>query len=155
MENHVHYTPHPSAASGAKREKLHVIPYDQVPYQEITDAFIRVAEFGVKKYGTWNWSLGIPRVQVLGSLLRHAFAYLRGEDCDKETGLPHTDHIIWNAAVLVHSVHWRLEDGRRPEPHRAYKDPKPSAAPFLNLAQMGQIGQAEHEFAPVDQNLGI
>jgi hypothetical protein len=81
-------TDHPAAKSGAQREKLGTLPYDLIPYQEITDAF----------------------------------AYLRGEDRDKETGLLHTDHILWNAAVLSHNVHWNLEDGRRPEPPRDYKE---------------------------------
>lgn len=109
-------TEHPVATSGAKREKLHVAPYDLVPFQEITDAYARVAEFGAKKYGPWNWAKGLPRVQLLGSLLRHAFAYLRGEDYDRETGLLHADHILWNAAALCHNVQHCLEDGRRPDP---------------------------------------
>ena len=113
---------HPEAASGAKREKLNALPYDLIPYQEITDAFARVAEFGAIKYAPWNWSKGLARVQLLGSLLRHAFAYLRGEERDKDSGLLHTDHILWNAAVLAHNVHWSLEDGRRAEPPRAYKE---------------------------------
>lgn len=112
---------HPEAASGAKREKLNALPYDLIPYQEITDAFARVAEFGAVKYAPWNWSKGLARVQLLGSLLRHTFAYLRGEERDKDSGLLHTDHILWNAAVLAHNVHWNLEDGRRAEPPRAYK----------------------------------
>lgn len=116
------HTTHPAAKSGAQREKLDTLPYDLIPYQEITDAFARVAEFGAVKYAPWNWSKGLARVQLLGSLLRHAFAYLRGEDRDKETGLLHTDHILWNAAVLSHNVHWNLEDGRRAEPPREYKE---------------------------------
>jgi hypothetical protein len=116
---------HPVSGSGAKREKLHVLPYDLVPFQEMTDAFVRVAEFGAHKYEPWNWSKGLPRVQLLGSLLRHAWAYLRGEERDKESGLLHTDHILWNAAVLAHNVHWNLEDGRRVEPQRHYKDAAP------------------------------
>jgi hypothetical protein len=115
-------TEHPASKSGAQREKLGALPYDLIPYQEITDAFARVAEFGAVKYAPWNWSKGLARVQLLGSLLRHTFAYLRGEDRDRETGLLHTDHILWNAAVLAHNVHWNLEDGRRAEPPRDYKE---------------------------------
>ena len=114
---------HPAAASGAKREKLHVLPYDLVPFQEMTEAYVRVAEFGAKKYEPWNWSKGLSRVQILGSLLRHTFAYLRGEETDKDSGLSHTDHILWNAVALAHNVHWNLEDGRRVEPLRGYKLP--------------------------------
>ncbi len=112
---------HPSAGSGAMREKLAAIPYDLMPFQEAAEAYCRVAEFGAQKYAPWNWSKGLPRVQVLGSLLRHTWAYLRGEERDKDSGLLHTDHILWNAVALSHNVHWNLEDGRRPEPPRKYK----------------------------------
>lgn len=112
---------YPAADSGAMREKIGTAPYDLVPFQEITEAYSRVAEFGAKKYAAWNWSKGLARVQILCSLLRHSFAYLRGEDRDKDSGLLHTDHILWNAAALSHNVHWNLEDGRRGEPHRDYK----------------------------------
>lgn len=114
-------TAHPTVETGAQREKANAVPYDLVPYQEITDAFVRVADFGTKKYAPWNWSKGLPRVQLLCSLLRHAFAYLRGQDRDQETGLLHTDHILWNAVVLSHNTHWNLADGRRAEPDRDYK----------------------------------
>lgn len=109
------------APTGAKREKLNDIPYDQVPFFEIAEAYKRVAEHGVEKYGTWNWSQGLPRRQVLSSLLRHTWAYLRGEDKDPGSGLCHGDHIIWNAATLVHHIHWDIMDDRRPEPLRGYK----------------------------------
>lgn len=112
---------HPAAPSGAQREKLNDLPYDLVPFREIAEAYARVAEKGAKKYSPWNWTLGFTRIQIIGSLLRHTWAYLRGEDHDDETGLLHTDHILWNAAALSHNVHWNLEDGRRAEPDRDYK----------------------------------
>jgi hypothetical protein len=113
---------YPKSSTGAMREKLDVLNYDLIPYQEFTDAYARVAEHGAEKYEAWNWSKGLPRVQLLGSLLRHTFSYLRGEERDHRSGLLHTDHILWNAVTLVHNVHWNLEDGRRPEPTRPYKE---------------------------------
>lgn len=110
----------PANVSGAQREKLGVLPYDLVPFLEMTESYVRVAEFGAKKYSAWNWSKGLPRVQLLGSLMRHTFSYLRGEECDKDSKLKHTDHILWNAVTLVHNVHHDLEDGRRAEPERIY-----------------------------------
>lgn len=110
-----------AASSGAMREKLTFLSYDLIPYQELSEAYARVAEHGAVKYAPWNWSKGLPRVQLLGSLLRHTFAYLRGEERDKDSGLLHTDHILWNAVALSHNVHWNLEDGRRAEPERDYK----------------------------------
>ena len=111
---------YPESSTGAQREKLAEPTYDLVPYTEITEAFVRVSEVGAEKYEPWNWSKGLPRVQIISSLLRHTFAYLRGQDRDPETGLLHTDHILWNAAVLTHNVAWSLEDGRRREPEREY-----------------------------------
>lgn len=113
-----------AAESGAMREKLLALPYDLIPYQELSEAYARVAEHGAIKYAPWNWSAGLPRVQLLGSLLRHTFAYLRGEERDKASGLLHTDHILWNAVALTHNVHWGLVDGRRSEPYREYKGVK-------------------------------
>ena len=81
----------------------------------------------VSRTGCWNWSKGLSRVQILGSLLRHTFAYLRGEETDKDSGLSHTDHILWNAVALAHNVRWNLEDGRRVEPLRGYKLPADDA----------------------------
>ncbi len=109
------------ASTGAMREKLNALPYDLIPYQELSEAYARVAEFGARKYEPWNWSRGLSRVQLLCSLLRHVFAYLRGQDTDSDSGLLHTDHILWNAVALSHNVHWNLEDGRRVEPPREYK----------------------------------
>lgn len=117
----LHGPDRPVAASGAMREKLNALPYDLVPHEEMVEAYVRVAEFGAVKYAPWNWSKGLSRVQLLGSLLRHAWKYLRGEDYDPESGLLHTDHILWNAVSLSHNVRWGLEDGRRPEPPRDYK----------------------------------
>jgi hypothetical protein len=114
----------PKNVSGASREKLETLPYDLVPFQEITDSFVRVAEFGAIKYEPWNWSKGLSRVQLMGSLLRHIFAYLRGQDRDTDSGLLHTDHILWNASVLAHNAHHNLEDGRRPEGERDYSRKK-------------------------------
>jgi Domain of unknown function (DUF5664) len=111
----------PTAASGAKREKMYAMPYDLVPYQEITEAYIRAANYGANNHGAWNWTLGFPRVQIMCSLLRHTFAYIRGEDIDKKSSLSHTDHILWNAVALTHSVYHGIEDNRRPEPPRIYK----------------------------------
>lgn len=118
---------HPASSTGAQREKLLVDPYDLIPFQEFADAYVRVAEKGARKYSPWNWSKGLSRVQIIGSLLRHTFAYLRGQDYDsgpKGTGLLHTDHILWNAVALSHNVHWGLEDGRRAEPKRDYMEAK-------------------------------
>lgn len=111
---------HLTHSSGAQREKMH-LRYDLFPFEAI-EAYSRVAEFGAKKYASWNWSAGLPRMQLAASLLRHLFKYMRGEDIDPESGLTHTDHILWNAAALAHHHTHGIEDDRRPEPPRQFME---------------------------------
>jgi Domain of unknown function (DUF5664) len=111
-----------TSKSGAMREKMNDNYYDLIPFREIVDSYKRVAEFGAKKYTPWNWAKGLPRVQLIGSLLNHTWAYLRGEDKDKDSGLSHVDHILWNAVALVHNIKNAHEDGRRLEGDYQVKD---------------------------------
>ncbi len=59
-----------------------------------------VLTLGAKKYADHNWQKGMSWGTVIGSLLRHVFKFMRGEDLDPETGLPHVDHIMCNAMFL-------------------------------------------------------
>lgn len=96
----------PVAESGAQREKLGAIRYDYMPFIEVAEAYARVAEFGARKYDTDNWMKGLPTSQIFGSLMRHTWAWMRGEQYDngpKGSGLLHTDHILWNAVALVYN----------------------------------------------------
>jgi hypothetical protein len=62
----------------------------------------RVMEYGSHKYGDHNWSKYADEwgwLQLIGSALRHIFAWMRGEDFDPESGLPHTAHAMANLAM--------------------------------------------------------
>ena len=52
----------------------------------------KVMTFGAKKYGDNNWRNGLAWSRVIGALLRHVFAFIRGEDLDPESGLSHLSH---------------------------------------------------------------
>lgn len=54
----------------------------------------KVLAFGAKKYEPHNWRKGIRLSRLLAAMLRHTFAFLRGEDLDKESGLPHMAHAL-------------------------------------------------------------
>lgn len=94
----------PRHETGAMREKLDDLRYDYMPFQEIAEAYARVAAHGAEKYDVDNWTKGLPNVQIAGSLMRHLWAYLWGEDRDPDSGLLHTDHILWNAVTLTYNV---------------------------------------------------
>lgn len=52
-----------------------------------------VLAFGARKYAANNWRGGIAHSRLIGAILRHTFAIMRGEDIDPESGLPHVDHL--------------------------------------------------------------
>ena len=54
----------------------------------------KVLAFGAAKYELHNWRKGIKLSRLLSAMLRHTFAFLRGEDIDKESGLPHMAHAL-------------------------------------------------------------
>lgn len=60
----------------------------------------KVFESGLKKYPRDNWK-GLDKQRVLNALKRHLIA-LETEEIDKESGLPHIDHIACNATMLVY-----------------------------------------------------
>ncbi len=52
-------------------------------------------------YPERNWESGMDWGRVFASLNRHLWAFWRGEELDPESGLPHVEHMLWNAAALV------------------------------------------------------
>lgn len=60
-----------------------------------------VLSFGAKKYAAHNWRKGLSKSRLIAAALRHLFAYLRGEDCDPETGLPHPAHAMCCCMFLL------------------------------------------------------
>jgi hypothetical protein len=69
-----------------EKAQLHLLSVDAM--EEIG----KVLTFGAKKYDAHNWRKGFIWSRILSSLLRHIFAWMRGEDKDPETGLSHLAH---------------------------------------------------------------
>ena len=70
---------------------------------------VDVLTYGKNKYGDFNWKKGLPTTEICESLVRHLQAYLRGEDIDEESKLPHTGHILCNAMFLSYMHIYRKE----------------------------------------------
>jgi hypothetical protein len=73
---------------------LHMIP------EEAIEGMALAFGYGAQKYGEYNYRNGIDVTRLTDSLGRHTLAYLKGEDNDPESGLPHTYHILANAAMI-------------------------------------------------------
>jgi len=73
------------------------------------DELAKVLAVGAKKYEPYNWAKGIKFTRVLGAILRHTYAYLRGESVDPETGLSHVAHAMCNCMFLLHYEKMRPE----------------------------------------------
>jgi hypothetical protein len=65
---------------------------------EALSGLVDVLTFGARKYADRNWERGIAFSRVFGAVMRHLWAWWRGEDNDPETGLSHLDH----AACCIH-----------------------------------------------------
>ena len=60
-----------------------------------------VLAFGANKYAAHNWRSGIAFSRLIAALLRHVFAFIRGEDTDTESGLPHIAHAMCCCMFLL------------------------------------------------------
>ncbi|WP_439392598.1 dATP/dGTP diphosphohydrolase domain-containing protein [Bradyrhizobium sp. PMVTL-01] len=56
-----------------------------------------ILTFGAEKYGERNWEKGMSWSRPFGALMRHLWAWWRGEKNDAETGKPH----LWHASCCL------------------------------------------------------
>ena len=59
---------------------------------EALEGTAKVLTFGAKKYADRNWEKGIKYSRVFGAIMRHLWAWWKGEKLDPETGLSHLHH---------------------------------------------------------------
>lgn len=64
-----------------------------------------VLTFGAKKYAPNNWMRGMSWTKSFGCVLRHLYAFFRGELNDKESGLPHLSHAACGLMFLWYYAH--------------------------------------------------
>lgn len=80
------------------------------PRMDLLDAYAieqlaQVLTFGAQKYASHNWRKGISKSRLLAAAFRHLFAYLRGEDKDRESGLSHVAHAMCCCMFLLGLEH--------------------------------------------------
>lgn len=68
---------------------------------KIIIAIARIRMYGVNKYGSQEAWKAVEPERYKDALFRHWVAYLQGERCDHESGLPHLWHMACNLAFLI------------------------------------------------------
>lgn len=74
--------------------------YDLIPADAL-EALVLVYSRGAAKYEPRNWEKGMSWSRCFGSLMRHSWAFWRGETHDRETGCHHMAMAAWNCLALV------------------------------------------------------
>jgi len=70
-------------------------------YKSFMDEIAKVREYGVEKYGNKeDWRTTDSELHY-DACLRHIFAYIDGEEIDKESGLSHLAHAACNLMFLI------------------------------------------------------
>jgi hypothetical protein len=93
------------------QEKLR---YDLVPAYPL-EQIVKVLTFGAKKYTDRNWELGMNWTRVFAALMRHSWAWFKGEDVDKETGISHIAHAACCCMFLLEYTRTKKELDDRPK----------------------------------------
>jgi hypothetical protein len=75
----------------------------------------KVMTAGALKYGDDNWRNGLSWRRVFGALMRHAWAYWRGENLDPETGISHMAHCGCCVMFLLEYAKTHIELDDRPK----------------------------------------
>lgn len=98
--------------------------------------YMKVMTFGANKYADRNWEKGMLWSKVIGPMKRHMAALLAGEDydfdpncdgcksgnCLNHSGLLHSAHIQWNAAVITE--YYKIYPQGDDRPHAYLQRPK-------------------------------
>lgn len=77
-----------------------------------------ILTFGAVKYAPRNWEQGISWGRVFGALMRHMWAWWKGENTDPETGKSHLWHAGCCIAFLIEyeDTHPEFDDRPKPTP---------------------------------------
>lgn len=86
--------PNTGGEKGAKLARFDLIPPEAL--WALAEQYGR----GSLKYADRNWERGYKWSLSFAALMRHAWAWWRGEDIDPETGASHMSAVAWHALAL-------------------------------------------------------
>ena len=85
--------------------------FDLIPSKPL-ELLAEVYTIGAKKYSDRNWEKGIQWGRIFAAMMRHAWAYWRGEKLDPVDGQHHLASVAWGAFALMEfeTTHPELDD---------------------------------------------
>ena len=89
------------------------LPYHLLP-PELMEGIAAVLQFGAAKYAPRNWEQGMAWSRPFSALMRHMWAWWRGEKADPETGMSHLWHAGCCLAFLIAYEQRRIGSDDRP-----------------------------------------
>lgn len=99
---------------GGYKDDAGKLRFDLIPAAAL-EALAEVYTVGAAKYEDRNWERGMRWGRVFAAVMRHLWAWWRGEDADPETGLSHLAHAAWGCLALIEygRTHRELDDRPR------------------------------------------
>lgn len=85
----------PFVKADSEKNPLHLLPMGAL------ESVGHVLAFGARKYAPGRWRLIDRRSRYFSAMLRHLFAWWRGQDIDEESGLSHLSHAACCALFLL------------------------------------------------------
>lgn len=74
--------------------------YDLIP-PEALEILAALYATGAKKYDARNWEKGMDWSRCYAAMMRHAWAWMRGENYDRQDGQHHMASVAWYAFTLL------------------------------------------------------
>lgn len=103
--------------------------YDLIP-PEALEELVAVYSFGAAKYEQDQWRKGMEWRRVFAAIMRHTWAWMRGEDRDSESGLPHLAHAAWGCFTLMSYAKTGAGQDDRPRLDKVPQEAKNKHVPF-------------------------
>lgn len=105
--------------SEGRKDDMGKLRYDLIPAYPL-ERLAEVYTIGAHKYADRNWELGLKYGRVFAAMMRHAWAWWRGEEFDPIDCQHHLASVAWCAfALMEYRRTGKGEDDRPISPRQA------------------------------------
>ena len=107
----IEYTPPRIESVEGRKNDTGKLRFDLIPVRPL-EKVAEVYTIGATKYDDNNWRKGLKWGRVFAAMMRHAWAWMRGETHDPVDGQHHLASVVWCALTLMEYevTHPELDD---------------------------------------------